>query len=209
MKNIKNFILGGLPNLTCSKMKWVLKFGGSVLFVFILLLHAKGCSTKVEKEQVLVKINDSHITQAEFENQLTAEIEFEPDFKLTQEAKTQFLDQLIKKELLIQEAIRLKLDRQKQFIKAIERYWQSTLIRDLLALKGEEVSKRTYISEEEIHRRYQLMLREDKSFPPLSEIRGKIEESLKEEKKTEKIKEWINNLRNNAKIEINQELINK
>ena len=175
---------------------------GTLLFVSV-----SDCTRKRPEEKTLAKINDYILSLHEFEGQLASELEMDSDFKVTREAREMFLDRLIGKELLIQEAIRLKLDRQDKFIKAIERYWQSTLIRDLIALKSEEISKRTYVSQEEIDNRYQAMMKEDKSLPPLSDIREKIAEQLKEEKKTGKIKEWIDGLRKTAKIEINRELL--
>jgi hypothetical protein len=181
----------------------------AVVLCFVLFLSMTHCTRKKLEEQTVAKINDYSLSLNDFERQLAAELEMDSDFKITQEAKEMFLDRLIGKELLIQEAMRMKLDRKEKFIKAIERYWQSTLIRDLLALKGEEIGSRTYISQEEIRFRYDLMLKEDKSIPPLSEISGKIEEKLKEEKKTEKVKEWIQDLRKNAGIEINRELLRK
>ncbi|MFH1102281.1 MAG: SurA N-terminal domain-containing protein [Pseudomonadota bacterium] len=175
---------------------------GTLLFVSV-----SDCTRKSPEEKTVAKINDYILSLHEFEGHLASELEMDSDFKVTRKAREMFLDRLIGKELLIQEAIRLKLDRQDKFIKAIERYWQSTLIRDLIALKSEEISKRTYVSQEEIDNRYQAMMKEDKSLTPLSDIREKIAEQLKEEKKTGKIKEWIDGLRKTAKIEINRELL--
>jgi len=45
------------------------------------------------------------------------------EFKLTQKAKKDFLDQLIVKEVMIQEAKKRNLDRKEKFVRAIERYW--------------------------------------------------------------------------------------
>jgi hypothetical protein len=91
-------------------------------------------------------INDYHLTLDEFQDQLAAELKLEKDFKLTEEAKREFLEGLIRKELLIQEAKRLKLDRKEKFVRAIERYWESTLIRDIMDLKGKEIAKKIFVS---------------------------------------------------------------
>jgi len=177
------------------------------MWVLLGLLFLLGCTDRNPEGAVVARINDYQLTLKEFETRLAADMEMDPEFKLTQQAKKTFLDQLIQRELLIQEAMKLKLDRRDQFIQAIERYWQSTLIRDLLELKGKEIEKQTYISEEEVMLRYQQMKADDETLPPLEKIRADIIQHLKEEKKTEKLKKWIETLREKATIEINQELI--
>jgi len=73
------------------------------------------------------------------------------------------------------------------------------LLRDLIEIKGKQISKRILISQEEI----------EAVSPTLSEPKEKIIEELKERKKTRMLKEWINDIRKSAKIEINQDLLYK
>jgi hypothetical protein len=179
-------------------------------FISILFFHFSACgSQQDENEKVLAKINDYQMTLKEFRTQLTSNLEFEKGFKLTQEAKEQFLDSLIGKEVLIQEAMKLKLDRKKRFIDAIERYWQATLIKNLMELKMEEIKKSVYISQEEIEANYDKMKQSQANLPPLSDIREKIAKKIKEEKNAKVFANWIKELKQNAKIEINQELLSK
>ena len=108
----------------------------SYLLIFVLFLSLFCCAQEKKPEsKVLCRINDYNLTVDEFQYQLAADLELDKDFKLTEEAKREFLEGLIKKELFIQEARRLKLDSKDKFIRAIERYWESTLIRDLMDLK--------------------------------------------------------------------------
>ena len=124
---------------------WLLLFLSMSLF---------GCSQeKPEEGKILSRINDYNMTLDEFQYQLAAELELDKDFKLTNEAKKKFLEQLIKKELLIQEAKKVKLDRKDKFARTIERYWESTLIRDLLEIKGKEISQDILIPKAEIEAR--------------------------------------------------------
>ena len=168
------------------------------------------CSEEQTKEdKILAGIDDYNLTIDEFQYQLAAELEMDEDFKLSNEVKKEFLEGLIKKEILIQEAKRLKLDRKEKFIRTIERYWESTLIRDLVEMKGAEISNRILISEEEIEACYNNMKKPEKKLPPFAELREKIIKELKEKKKTRMLKEWIDDLRKNARIEINEELLYK
>ena len=169
-----------------------------------------GCSDQVDsKSPVLARINDYQLTVGEFERQLVAETRYESDFKLTREAKTQLLEELIKKELLIQEAKRLELDRQEAFIRAIERYWESTLIRDLMSLKGKELGERIYLTEEEVERHYQELKKQGYVDEELDVVRAKITDQLLEEKKTAKLRQWVDEMRQSADVKIDEALLSK
>jgi len=161
-----------------------------------------------EKERVLARINDFELTLSEFEEQLAGEIEMNSDYKLTQEAKTQFLEQLVRKELLIQEAQRLKIDRRDKFVKGIERYWEQTLIRDLIDLKNQEIRKRTAITQEEIAQRYDaLKAQGGDSTPPLAEVAPRLERELREERMRQALEQWLTGLRQKGGIHIDSELL--
>ena len=178
------------------------------LLLFLLSMSLFCCSQeKPEEGKILSRINDYNLTLDEFQYQLAAELELDKDFKLTNKAKKEFLEQLIRKELLIQEAKKLELDRKDKFVRAIERYWESTLIRDLMDLKCQEIDKKTYLSREEIEIGYKTMQESGEGLPPLEEVREMVSRELKEKKKTRMLEEWITDLRKNAKIEIAEELL--
>lgn len=180
------------------------------LLVFIPVFFLSACSQgSPESTRVVAEINGFKLTQAEYLGQLTAELEFERDFKLTNEAKKEFLEQIIRRELLIQEAQRQKLDRQKKFVKAIERYWESTLIRDLLEIKGEQVGKTVIVSQADAASKYEQMKAAGEDLPPFPEIRSRIVDELREEKKSLMLTQWIDGLRKDAKVEIDDELLFK
>lgn len=162
---------------------------------------------KQEETKTLSRINNYNLTLDEFEYQLAAELELDKDFKLTREAKKEFLEQLIRKELLIQEAKKLRLDRKDKFMRTIERYWESTLIRDVIELKSKEIEKKVYVSEDEIEIRYKEMKESGNKLLPLQEIRDIISKELKEKKKTMMLEKWISDLRKKARIEIAEELL--
>jgi len=180
-------------------------------FIFFLLLLLSlsffSCSNGEQGEgETLVKINDHDLRYDEFQQQLALELNFNADLKLTPEVKTAFLEQLIQEELLIQEARRLKLDRKEKFTRAIERYWKSTLIRDLLERKGEEISQAILVPQAEIEAYYERIKEGGKPVPPLAEMQDKITKGLKEKKKSERLAMWVAGLKKKANIEINQEL---
>ena len=93
------------------------------------------------------------------------------------------------------------------FIKTIERYWKATLIRDLLDLKGKEINKTIVVSQEEVETYYRKMQESDKDLPPFENVQENITNELTEKRRIAALKAWIDVLRENANIEINQELL--
>jgi hypothetical protein len=185
------------------RKKWFCLLASSLILVGFF-----GCTRESgEKSEVLARINDFNLTLPEFQRQLASEVEMDKDFKVTRDAKKAFLKQLIRKEILIQEARRLKLDTKEEFRRAIERYWESTLIKDLIELKAKDIAGKTYISEEEIAARYKALRAADRTIRPLKDMREEIVKRLKDKKKTELLEAWISNLRKKAHIEVNEKLL--
>ncbi|MGA8180172.1 MAG: SurA N-terminal domain-containing protein [Desulfobacterales bacterium] len=181
----------------------------SIYFLMIILFSFLSCCTQEKKanNKTLAKINDYVLTLDEFQTQLADEVRLDKDFKLTKVAKKDFLDQLITKEVLIQEAKKRNLDRKEKFIRAIERYWESTLIKDLMEAEGKNIAKRTVVSQEEIETRYNDMKKSDQNLPRLESIRDEISKKIMEEKKRRLLKEWTDQLIKRAKIDINEKLL--
>jgi uncharacterized membrane protein YfhO len=186
-----------------------MKRGALFPFIILMSMVLLGCAKDNAKEdKILCTINGYNMPLSEFQRQLAEEVEFDRDFKLTQEAKKAFLEELIKKEILIQEAKKLKLDRREKFIRAIERYWESTLIRDLMELKYDDINSRVYVSEEEIEAWYNEMKQsEGKNLKRLNELKEEIRAQVREEKKTRMVEEWISSLRKASNIEIKEDLL--
>lgn len=181
------------------------------LILLIVSLPLVSCSPeqKTEEAEIVVSINDYPLTLSEYQNQLNSIVNLNEEYKLTREARKASLEELIRKELLIQEAKRLELDRTERFIRTIERYWESTLIRDLMEVKGAEFTNRTLVSEDEIEAAYNDMKKSGEELQPIENMREQIAERIREEKKTRMLEQWIEGLRKTARVEINEELLYK
>lgn len=178
---------------------------GAVVAVF---LSFPGCSPERKGEvQVLAKINDFELSLEAFERQLKEEVELVPDFKATRGARGQFLEELIRKELLVQEAKRRRLDHRERFVRTIERYWEATLIKDLMEEKGAEIAERTMVPEEEVEARYRALRASEPDLSRDPKIRDRIMRELLEDKKSRVLEEWVRGLRQEAKVEIHQGLL--
>jgi len=185
-------------------MKGLLSFA-LIIFTASSFLCCSG--EQEERNEVVARINNFELTSAEFEHQLARELELETDFRLTKEAKKTFLEEMIRKELLIQEAKKRGLDRKEKFIRSMERYWEATLIRDLMELKGTEIDGRTSISTEEVQGYYRAMEASEKTVPPLHMIETELIVVLKEKKKSARMEAWMNDLRAKARIEVHEDVL--
>jgi hypothetical protein len=178
------------------------------LFLVLMGLSFFSCSNEQpEGTETLAKINNYNLACSEFEEKLSQELNYDPDLKKTREVKLAFLEQLIQEEVLIQEAKKLKLDEKEKFIRAIELYWKSTLIRDLLELKGKEINETVSVPQAEIDAYYEELKEEGGTVPALAEIQDIIVKEVKEKRTCRLLKEWMTNLEKKADIKINEKLL--
>ncbi len=109
-----------------------------LLFSFI------ACAKKEEqKGPYLAKVGTAKITEADLEQELKSLPEFAQQLFEGIEGKKKFLDELIKKELLYQEAIKRGLDKDAEYRRKLEEFRKLTLISTLLEKEIEEKAKVT------------------------------------------------------------------
>ncbi|MFH1594579.1 MAG: hypothetical protein ABID09_07790 [Candidatus Omnitrophota bacterium] len=176
-------------------------------FIFIMLalfLMCGGCIGNSGSEKCAVKINGYSITAGEF-TELFMESGPTED---TSEARRKFVKNLVKRKLLLQEAEREGLDRQKIFLKTIERFWEEALLKVMIDSKAGEFSRRLDVSEEELEDFYKRWKDENpentESFDKLREV---IRWQLLREKKRFSFDSWVDDLEGGSEIEINEEAI--
>lgn len=161
-----------------------------------------GCSEEpaVQKD-FLLRVNNYSISSEEIDSSLKIEAELDSNFYPSEDTRTEYLKGLIQSQLLIQEAKRQNLDQRELFRQTIQRYWESTLIRDLLADKGEQLRKTTLITKEDIESYYQ----DNKEFLPegtLEELRSELVMQVTDKKVNARLAAWIEELKAGATIEI-------
>jgi parvulin-like peptidyl-prolyl isomerase len=110
-----------------------------------------------EKKRVLAKVNKYEITA----DDLADEIKISgiagryhsgvPADKI----KQQILDDIIIRQLLLEEAQKENLDKGREFLKEIENYWRQTLIKLLLNKKNNELQFVAKVTDDEITREYE------------------------------------------------------
>lgn len=131
------------------------------------------------------------------------------DLKITDSIKKEYLDQIIQKQILIQEAKRLKFDQKPKFIRTIERYWEATLIRDLMEIKSREIEAQVIVTQEDVHRCYNEMKIKDPGLQPLPKIEPDLTAKIREEKKTALFQKWVEELKLESSIQTNEKLLDQ
>lgn len=154
-----------------------------------------------DTEEYLLRVNNYTVSSDEVDSSLKIEAELNSNFYSSEDTRTEYLKGLIQFQLLIQEAKKQKLNQRELFRQTIQRYWESTLIRGLLADKGEQLRKTTLVTKEEIEAYYL----ENKEFLPegsLEELQAGLVEKVADQKVSARLAEWIEELKAGAIVEI-------
>ena len=190
----------------------MIKRKGTLSLILLAAAVLLGCDRKPAADGKMTKpvlvINKLELSQEELRQELRVTSWIHGKESDTGE-EPQWLSRLIEREVLVQEAQRLGIDREADFMRTIERFWKEALIKILLNRKGQEIGDQTYVDEPEIEAYYQKLVQERSSQPlePLSELKGEVSREIRQEKETKAMEQWIAGLRQKAKIEIDQKAL--
>ena len=95
----------------------------------------QGCSRERPGKEVIATIGSYSLYRSDFMSELSL---YPPEYRDNM-TKEQILDGIIQKKVLLLEAQRRGLDRDPQFMKMVERFWEQSLLRSLLDIKSEEI----------------------------------------------------------------------
>ncbi|MEW6095957.1 MAG: SurA N-terminal domain-containing protein [bacterium] len=167
---------------------------------------ASGCGTK---SPILAKVRGESITIKEFEAQLQKLPSAYRAMFITREQKEKLLDQMIMEKLMVQEAIKEGLHRNKEIQQKLKWVKNQMLIEELIKIKvydkvsvSDEEAKKFYdIHQKELHRLFK-----GKTF---DEIKQKVKQiMLRDDAKTRLMfNSWIEGLKKEAKITKNLALL--
>lgn len=185
----------------------IIYFVASSAFLLAIGLSAAGCGKGDGQAMVVAKINDYKMAVEDF-NYESGEVfhisRVLGDVPVTKEA---VLNALITKELLLQEAQKENLDKNRDFLRTIELYWEQTLIRNLLEKKSREISKKVMVYDEDIVSYYNSITAEQKKT--IEEMRDEIAKRIKSDKEKELLDQWIERLHSKARIKINKRVLDE
>jgi hypothetical protein len=174
------------------------------LIILVLLLSILGCKEKPEEKEVLIRINNYEITREEFEQEFKKSPFAGRD---TLKARKEFLNNLIDRKLILQQTQKEGLDREKDFLKLIEKFWEQSLLKIALDKKAKEIAGSLQVSDRAVEARYKEMLKEGKTDKPYEEIYSQIKWELMKEEESRMMDKWLEELRKDADIKINYDLL--
>ena len=151
----------------------------NILIFLLLLIWPLGCCPTTHKKQVLAKVNNYEITLAEFDEEFKNSPLINRDNN--PESRADFLQFLINRKLILQDAEAKGLYKNKDFLKMIEHFWEQSLLKLALEKKSREIS--TAIS-----------------------VSG-AEEDIAREKEAAAMDDWVVKLKKQAHIQINEALL--
>jgi len=144
-----------------------------LLLVFVMVM-VSGCSRPDSGGEALLKVNDYTMSVEEY----VREVNELSDFERAGKTDSELLEGIVEKKLMLQEAQRLGLDKEKPFMKMIERYWEQSLLRRIIERKMAEFSG------------------DDRN------------QKVRREETKKAFKEWIASLKGRAEIVIDKDLLN-
>lgn len=115
-------------------------------FIFMVSLFLTGCSARQNADDIALKINHYAISKAEFEEAFKESSLSGMD---TPQARQDFMDNLVNRMLILQEAQKRRLDRDPKFLKMVEKFWMQSLLRLAIENKAKELGAASLASDEE------------------------------------------------------------
>jgi hypothetical protein len=177
----------------------------AILALFFVL--AVGCTSETPQEgKPAAKVNDFVITIDLFRKRMADSTYYSDLGALSFKERKKLINREIEKELLIQEATRRNLHKREKFRQAMEKFWEQTLITDLIEQEMASLKGPDLITDEEVQRRYKEMST-NKSVPPYEEVKDQIIKELLEDKKRQALENWVDGLRDEADITIYEDNI--
>lgn len=179
-------------------------------FVLVLALGFvfAGCAKKEEqKGQYLVKINGIAITKEDLKKEVEALPPFAQKMFEGEEGIARLIDELIKKELLYQEAKKKGLDRDAAYLKKVADSQKLILISALLE---KEIEDKARLSDKDVRDFYEKnkadFMVQGKTIE-FEKIRDMLAQRLTAQKQKEVFDGYVENLKKSYKIDVNKEAI--
>ena len=168
------------------------------------------CTSDADSRKPAVTINDLRLSSQDLSRELQAtggaRRHGSPAVGLQE---PEWLTRIIERELIVQEAQRMGLDRNPEFMQSIERFWKEALLKQALQRKAVEVASSIRVYEPEIEARYRRMLDAKQISPSQSmdKLKNEITQAIREEKQAEAMEHWVAELRAKARIQIDQQAV--
>jgi len=176
------------------------------LFLLITLFFLiAGCSSgdNNAENKVVAQINKYKMTIDDLMYEFKNSPYDEAALLKTEDGRKQYMNSIIEKEVLLQEAQRQGIDREKDFMKSIENYWEQALFKVLLERKSKEISGLIHVYDNEIEE-YYMNSGED---TPLPKIKSEIRDIIRQKKEADAMNAWIDELKSKSYIKVDEKVL--
>ncbi len=154
---------------------------------------------------VVARVNGYLITRAEFEEGFAASA-FAARADSPQ-ARKEYLDTLISQKLILLDAQKRGVDKAPDFLKSVERFWAQSLLTAALGQKTMELRRGVAVSDEDVRRIYQNMVKDGATTKPLNEVFPQIKWQAEKQLEMQRLNGWAESLRRNAAIEVSGDML--
>ncbi|MFH0855445.1 MAG: SurA N-terminal domain-containing protein [Candidatus Omnitrophota bacterium] len=109
-----------------------------ILLLLIAALFAGCAKAPAGKKQVVAQINNYQLTVDDFMQEAKLNLPYMLQNDNSGAIKEQLYNDIVTNELILQQAERMGLDKNRDFMKEVENYWKQALIKRLINIKGAE-----------------------------------------------------------------------
>ncbi|HPT39922.1 MAG TPA: SurA N-terminal domain-containing protein [Candidatus Omnitrophota bacterium] len=180
------------------------KIIAALLLIIVIFVFFKIKSS--QDRNYLVKINNYTVTQQEFDEEFKASSYAKKD---TPESRKEFLNMLIRRKLVLQEAQVEGFDKNKEFLKSITRYWEQSLLDRFTKSKSHQITESIEVPYSVIEAMYAKLKNEGKTDKPLDQMYSQIKASIIQLQESEAVNRWLTSLYMKADIKINPDCVYK
>ncbi|MCQ9206321.1 MAG: SurA N-terminal domain-containing protein [Omnitrophica bacterium] len=191
-------------------MKEIAKYRSFSAMILAALLFLPGCGSQEKEETTSVAtVNGKPIYLKELRREISNRVRQDPTLEVDGKMLDDLVDNLIKRQLIIQEAMDKKMAEEQGFVDTIKAFWEQTLIRDFVNRKNEELDRYVFVTDGEVELYYKSITGKNSNLPPLEEIHDRVKEAITRRKKAEKLESWLEEKKMGSEIQINKKLIAK
>lgn len=157
------------------------------------------------KGTVIARVNNYEITAEDLKERMRLMMRGEYPARVPDEAIGNILDEMITRQVLLQEAQKENFDKDKAFMKEIERYWEQALLKLLYRKKAREISASISVTDKEVADRYKQLLDEgdiDAAKEPFDKVSFELKTEIQRKKLEEAFNKWVARLKSKSNIKI-------
>jgi len=176
-----------------------------ILPIFISICLICGCGpSRDKKPPAAIKIDKISVTAEEYDNAFRNSPYASSD---NPEARKEFLGNFLTRMLLLREAERTGADKDPEFLKSVQLFWQQSLVKLMLDRKIKELASHVGVTDREVKDYYQANKDAEFQGRELPAVYDNIKWTILNGKQKALLDDWLNSLQNSSRIEINYGLL--